>query len=292
MSVTKLQEKIRKLKNPTMVQFAADYDLIPQHILNTVSDRADAYLQFAREILLNLREVVPAVRFGFCDFALYGPEGLQVLSNLTHYAKQLGFYVALDGPVSLSREEAERSAQMLCDKNCKWAFDGLIVTSYIGSDGLKPYLPYLHNLERDLYLVVRTGNKSASEIQDLLTGRRLVHMAAAEIAERLGEPYREKIGYSSLGVVACAGAPECLKILRRQHENLFILVDGFDYTNANSKNCSYGFDKLGRGAIVCAGGSVLGAWRESPDQEDAYAHAAVNAAERMKKNLTRYTTVL
>jgi hypothetical protein len=68
------------------------------------------------------------------------------------------------------------------------------------------------------------------------------------------------------------------------------LLDGYDYPNANAKNCGFGFDNLGHGAAACAGVSILGAWREE-NPEDPIA-AAVQAAERMKKNLTRYVSVL
>ena len=72
---------------------------------------------------------------------------------------------------------------------------------------------------------------------------------------------------------------------------MFLLLDGYDYPNANAKNCSFAFDKLGHGAAACAGVSVTAAWMEE-DSENTYVTLAVEAAERMKKNLTRYVTIL
>lgn len=50
------------------------------------------------------------------------------------------------------------------------------------------------------------------------------------------------------------------------------------------------FGLLGHGALVCAGSLVLGAWQEREDGD--YLAAAKDAAERLKRNLTRYVTIL
>jgi len=73
---------------------------------------------------------------------------------------------------------------------------------------------------------------------------------------------------------------------------MFLMIDGFDYSGANAKNCSYAFDKLGHGAIACAGGMITAAWKEEKAAEEDAVVLAAQAAERMKKNLTRYVTIL
>ena len=55
---------------------------------------------------------------------------------------------------------------------------------------------------------------------------------------------------------------------------------------------SYAFDKLGHGAIACAGFSVTAAWDTDTSDGTDYVERAVQAAERMKKNLLRYITIL
>ena len=138
--------------------------------------------------------------------------------------------------------------------------------------------------------VVRTANRSASEVQDLIAGGRLVHTAVADIMNRLGEQLVGKCGYSQVGAVASASAADSLRALRSKYIRLFLLLDGYDYPNSNAKNCSFAFDKLGHGAIACASESILNAWQEGEPED--YLAFAVEAAQRMKKNLTRYITVL
>ena len=292
MSIDVLQEKIRKRKNPAVVEFAPDRELIPSHILEQEETFVKAYGRFCTELLLALKDTVPAVRFGFESFALLGGQGLQLLADLTQTAKQAGFYVLLDGPEAFSAYAAQRAAEQLLDPQCQWVFDGIVLSSYIGSDGLKPYADQLKATGKALFVVIRTANRSAAELQDLLSGSRLAHMAKADLVNRLGLPVVAKCGYSQVAGVGAANSADTLRNLRSKYKNMFLLIDGYDYSNANAKNCSFAFDQFGHGAAACAGNSVVGAWREEGNDGREFTADAVCAAERMKKNLLRYITVL
>jgi hypothetical protein len=81
-------------------------------------------------------------------------------------------------------------------------------------------------------------------------------------------------------------------MLRAKHDRMFLLVDGLDYPSGNAKNCSYAFDRFGYGAAVCAGPSVTAAWKDAESDGTDYIEQAVQSAERMKRNLCRYVTIL
>ena len=284
MSVDALQEKIRKTKNPSVLYFDGVTDWIPPHIRVAEESDAAAYAAFCRSLLAELKGIVPAVRFSFGGISLLGTD---LLSALLKEADRLGYYVLLDAPEMLNPQSAKYMAKTLCEKG--YFFDGLIVPSYLGTDILKPFLP-LCKEGKALFPVVRTANKSAAEVQDLITGGRLVHTAVADLVNRLGEQLVGKSGYSSVGAVASASGADSLRTLRTKYTRLFLLLDGYDYPNANAKNCSFAFDKLGHGAIACASESILYAWQEKEGEN--YLAFAREAAERMKKNLTRYITIL
>ena len=140
-------------------------------------------------------------------------------------------------------------------------------------------------------MVARTGNKSASELQDLLAGGRLVHAAAADHVNRYGADTAGKSGYTRVGVLAPASSAESLRMLRSKYPKLFLLLDGYDYPNANAKNCSFAFDRFGHGAAVCSS-AIATAWKQDESDGLDYLDHAKAAADRLKKNLTRYVTVL
>lgn len=291
MSVDFLHEKVRKLKNPSMVDLCIKPELLPQHLLSEEGSVAAAYGRFCRELMDGLKGIVPALRFPFGDFALLGPEGMTLLSALLKEAKENGFYTVLESPACYTPWSAERAAEMIFGGE-SYPCDALIVSPYIGSDGIKPFLPYCKNSNKALFVIVRSPNKSALELQDLMTGSRHVHGAAAELANRHGEAILAKCAYSQVGALVSAGAAQSLKTLRMKYNRMYLLVDGLDYPSGNAKNCSNAFDRFGYGAVVCAGASVTAAWKDAETDGTDYVTQAVQSAERMKKNICRYITIL
>lgn len=275
MAIDTLQSKIRKLKNPTMLAFSMESGWLPQ---------GQSYEDAAGSVLEALKDTVPAVRFFTGSFVLGGPDALALQQRLMVRAKALGYYVAMDMPGTVTPEQAD-AASLLANG---WEYDALVVSAWAGSDGWKGLLP-LYKAGKDIFVVARSANRSAPELQDLITGGRLVHQAAVDQVKRHGLELAGRCGYSALGAVTSATAADINRSLRSKYQGVFLLVEGYDYRGANAKNCSFAFDKLGHGAVVCAGSSILGAWKEG---EDTLEEAARKAAARMKKNILNYIQVL
>lgn len=278
----KLQKKIRKMKSALMVNFSLDHTHVPPEY----AQQENGYLRYTKAVLTALKETVPAVRFSFGSFAISGSEGLWMLTELLKEARSLGYYILLDAPEC----NAPRSAELLAENLfARWDFDGLVLSPYLGSDGIMPFADRLKDAQTDLFLTLRTPNRSATQIQDLLTGTRLVYTVAADIAKRLGEPYTARCGYSRIGGVGAATSAESLQMLRSKYPTMFLLADGLDYSGANAKNCSFAFDKLGHGAVACVEAAVLSAWKEEGGEG---VPSALAAAQRLQKNLNRYVEIL
>lgn len=284
MAVDTLQEKIRKLKNPTMLELCLSMEDIPAQYVEEGS--AAAFVAYSRELLSGLKDMVPAVRISFASFAALGAEGFGAMTEIMQFAKKQGYYVAMDAPELLSPKTAALTAQAFA----QWPCDGLIISGYAGSDVIKPFLNACKEQKKDIFVVSRTANKSAPEIQDLLSGGRLVHAVAADHVNRYGADTAGKFGYTRVGIMAGGSSAQSLKELRGKYPKLFILVDGADYPNANAKNCSFAFDKFGHGAAAVVGSAIYDAWKTAEDTEPIA--AAVAAAERMKKNFNRYISIL
>lgn len=291
MAIDFLHNKIRKLKNPLIVDMSIQEQRMPSHLLEQEGSFEKAYPRFCKELLEALSGVVAGVRFSFDAFALLGDDGLSALQELLVRATELDFYVLLDGPQILSPWAADRAAALLTAG--RYPCQGMLISPYIGSDAIKPFVPVCTKEDKDLFVVVRSANKSASELQDLLTGKRLVQGAAAELVNRYGESIFTKCNYSTIAAVCSAGAPDSLRTLRAQYKHMFLLVDGLDYPSGNMKNCSMAFDRLGFGAAISAGPTVTAAWKEVEGSDGTdYIEHTLQAVERVKKNFQRYITIL
>lgn len=292
MSIDLLHDKIRKLKNPLIIDLSIDPALLPKHLITEEGSYDKAYRRFCLELMEGLEGNVPGVRFSFDQFALVSRDGLQILSELLKRAGELGFYVILDATQILTPWSADHAADVFFG-SADYPCDALLLSPYIGSDALKPFVPYCANGSRSMFVVVRSPNKSAPELQDLLTGKRLVQSAAAELVNRYGEQILTKCGYSTVASAVSASSPDGIRTLRAQYKHMFLLVDGLDYPSGNAKNCSLAFDRFGYGAAVSVGPSVTAAWKDAENAPAAdYVQCAVQAAERIRKNILRYVTIL
>lgn len=287
MSVDRLQEKIRKGKNVLMVDMTLGTADVPPAIRDE-SGGASGVRHFGKQLLNGLKGTVPAVRFRMSTFAMMGPEGLETLRELMKTAGAMGYYVALDAPMLTSQEDGEQASRALWEPEGMYPCDGAIVSAYPGSDVLKPFIPYCINGKKDLFVLVRTSNRSASQMQDLLTGSRVVHGVGADLAARLGTDCMGRSGFSRVGILTSVCSPESLRNLRAKYPKMFILADGLDYPWGNGRGASYAFDRLGHGGAVCVGPSVTRAWQQ---EEKDPVQAALDAVLRINKNMLRYFTV-
>lgn len=285
----RLQEKIRKSKMPVVLDLFPGGSTLPPCIREQSKTELEGFSRFAISLLERLKGMVPGVRFSFSGFAMEGPEGLLALSRLTERAKRLGYCVLLTVPEAMSSREAEHFAETFFAPQCPWPFDILVTSTYLGTDSVRPYVEKLKDSNRDLLVVVRTGNKSAPELQDLLTGGRLVHMAAADKINRLAQELVGRWGYSRIGLVA---APGVGGTLRSKYPQLFFLLDSYDYNNVSAKKCAAAFDKYGHGAAVLAGTKISEAWLAAQTDGYDYAEQAALAVERIQRNLTGSVTIL
>lgn len=306
MSIDALQSKIRKMKNPTMVCICPYYDQIPAYLRenaraefgDTLRAAAEACLAFSCGILDALADIVPAVSVETACFTALGADGTTAMQQVLNYATQKGYYVLLDAMRCDIAPNAELLAQscfgliQVGDYGYRpYVCDGVLLSSYLGSDAVKPFTRFCAE-GRNVFLLAHSSNKSAREVQDLLSGDRVVYQVMADLAMRWSLDQFGKNGYSEIGIAAAATNPAVLRTLREKYDRLFFLVPGYGTQGGNAKDVQYAFDKLGHGAAIMAGRSVLYAWQRQDDGADHYQQYAREAALKMREQILGYITVL
>ena len=306
MSVDTLQMRIRKRKNPTAVRLDLRADLLPPGLLadavaahgETAGALAEACGSFGIGILDALADVVPAVIFNTAYYDAMGAAGAALLQRLCAHAEKRNYYVILETMRSDLEAAAELCAQTYFGalqigetQTALYGADALCIGAFTGSDGVRPYLPYCRDREKSLFLLARTANKSAREVQDLISGDRVIHTVMTDLAVRWGAVLLGKCGYSQVGVVVSAAGAGLLQELRRRYDRLFFLVSGYGVPGSMAKDVQYAFDQLGHGAVVAASDGIAGAWRKAGSGGLDFAEQARTAAERMRDEIARYVTV-
>lgn len=307
MSIDVLQEKIRSMKNPVMVGLDPYLPILPRHIVRdaleehgqTPRGAAAAYTRFCTELLDALRGVVPAVKLQSACFEALGADGIAAMQTLSRYATDQGFYVLIDSMRGDVGSVAEIYAQAMfgtvpigSTAHRLYSCNALTVNGYLGSDGVRPFLPYCKHDEKSIFLLLKTSNKSSREVQDLLSGDRVIYTAMADLAMRWSEGLFGRSGYSQIGAVVGATYPQTLRLLREKYDRLFFLVPGYGAQGGTARNVQGAFDRFGHGAIITASRSIICAWQSSGSDGRDYCAYAVAAAEKMKQDLAEYVTVL
>ena len=198
MSMDVLQEKIRKMKCPIVLDLTVQPQQIPEdfHREDPVTEMAD----FCAAMLAGLKTTVPGVRFCFDQFALLGGDGLQALSGLLRDAKSMGYYVLLDGPAVTTPWAAKRAAMLLTDDSA-YPCDGLIIDGYIGTDAIRPFQDACKN-GKTLFVTVRTPNRSAAELQeDSTEGIVQPNGHPSEFLQRSKDVFQAILGYKGVNTV-------------------------------------------------------------------------------------------
>lgn len=307
MSVDVLQDKIRKLKSPVMLGLDPYLPILPPHIVRdafeahgqTLEAAAEAYHRFCSELLHAFAGVVPAVKLQSACFEALGAAGIAQMQRLSREATELGYYVLIDSMRGDVGSVAEIYAQAMfgavpvgSETHRLYECDALTVNSYLGSDGVKPFLPYCKREGKNIFLLLKTSNRSSGEVQDLLSGDRVIYTAMADLVMRWSEGLFGRYGYSEIGAVVGATFPQTMKLLREKYDRLFFLVPGYGAQGGTAKKVQLAFDRFGHGAIITASRSIICAWQKEGTDGTDYCDRAVDAAEKIRKDISKLVTIL
>ncbi|MEX0763106.1 MAG: orotidine-5'-phosphate decarboxylase [Dehalococcoidia bacterium] len=215
------------------------------------------------------------------------------------YKPQMAFYEALgiDGFKALEQtvqhiRDAAPNAVIIGDaKRCDvgstaaayahamfevWGFDAVTLVAYLGADGVEPFLQYPG---RGVFIVCRSSNPSARDLQDLHVTSggtsMLLYQRVAQAAERWG-------GNDNVGLVVGATYPKELRILRSTHPGLPFLVPGVGAQGGDVATAARaGTDENGRGMVINSSRGILYA-SASPT---GFAKAAAQAAGQLRDEI-------
>jgi orotidine-5'-phosphate decarboxylase len=137
----------------------------------------------------------------------------------------------------------------------------LTVNPYLGSDGITPFVRVAARENKGVFVLVRTSNASAGELQDLVAGGKPVYRHVADHLGRWAADHVGESGYSLVGAVVGATYPEQLAELREALPGILFLVPGFGAQGAAAADVAAAFRDDGLGAIVNSSRGLTFAYR-------------------------------
>jgi len=297
MSFDRLQEKIDKMKNPTVVGLDPELGHIPPHILEkhikekgeTLEAAAAAAFEFNTGLIDALCGIVPAVKPQSAYYEALGPDGVCALKMTCDYAKSKGMYVICDvkrndiGTTASAYSAAYLGATTVGGAELRpFDADALTINAYLGSDGIKPFIDTAVKYDKAVFALVKTSNPSSGEFQDAYIGERQLYTVVADLIEEISIETIGKYGYTRVGAVVGATYPEEAEFLRARLKHTFFLVPGYGAQGGSAAEAARSFDKDGHGAIVNSSRAIIAAWKKTGGD---YKEAAYAEALRMRDDL-------
>jgi orotidine-5'-phosphate decarboxylase len=271
------------------------YDRLPA-ALRAVGDgppgakaAAEALHQFCRAVLHTVAPLVAVVKPQSACFERYLWPGVEAYHRVVAEARDLGLIVIGDakrGDIGASSEHYAAGClrdTAYPDLGALAGPDALTVNSYLGVDGIEPFLKVAAAQGKGLFALVRTSNPGGDAIQNLaLADGRSVADAVASVMAKGGSDarYVGESGYSLLGAVVGATKAQDAARLRALMPQQLFLVPGFGAQGGSADDVRACFKPDGTGAIITASRSVLYAFEK--DTAGPWTSAVERAALKMK----------
>lgn len=289
-AMDKLINKIKETNNPTVMGLDPRYDMIPESIRTKYSEDIEgackAILEFNKELIDSVYDIVPAVKPQIAFYEMFGAEGIKVFNETCKYAKQKGMIIIADvkrgdiGSTAAGYSNAYLGKTPIGQEKVSiYNVDFVTVNPYLGIDGVKPFIDDCKEYGKGIFILVKTSNKSSGELQDLkLENGTTIYEKVAELVNSWGEELVGEYGYSSVGAVVGATYPIQIKELREIMPKTYFLIPGYGAQGGKAEDIALGF-KDGIGGIVNASRSLMSAYK-SDRWKDKYSEKEFGKATR------------
>jgi len=219
-----------------------------------------------------------AVKPQVACFERLGANGWRALQTTAEHARARGLLVLADakrGDIDIS---AQRYAEAFLAPGGLEA-DGLTVSPYLGADSLAPFVDAARAAGAGLFVLVRTSNPGAADLQDLeLAGGGRVWERCAQLVDGLGE-VAPASGLREVGAVVGATAPEHLARARELMPRSVFLLPGIGAQGGRVEDLAPAFAPGRAGGLVTSSRSIVFAHERDGGDPGA---AARGEAERLR----------
>jgi orotidine-5'-phosphate decarboxylase len=137
--------------------------------------------------------------------------------------------------------------------------DAFTANPLLGADALEPLVSAAAEAGAGVFVLVRTSNPGAAEVQDVAAPSAPLHELLAGLVDRLGEGSVGSSGLSSVGAVTGATRPELLARLRELMPRAIFLLPGVGAQGGSVDDLAPAFAPHPAAGLVTASRSIVNA---------------------------------
>lgn len=267
-------------RGPVCVGLDTDFSYLPEGFADPALTAGENIVRFNKAIVDATKEAAGCFKVQIAYYESLGLDGLRAYKETLDYVKAAGMPVIAD----VKRGDIAKTAEMYAKAHFSGDFevDYITLAPYMGLDSIQPYLPFVKEQGKGLFVLVRTSNPGAKdfEYEKLADGRHVYDLVGDKLHE-LGMGCMGERGYSSLGLVIGGTHIEEAAAIRARYGDSFFLIPGYGAQGGTAADIARYLDKSGNGGVVNSSRSVLLAWKKQPGVP--FAEAAYNECVNMKE---------
>ncbi|MGM9972752.1 MAG: orotidine-5'-phosphate decarboxylase [Clostridiaceae bacterium] len=282
MIIDKLYERVRN-KGHVTLGLDTDISYIPEDFLNKYTSIEEALVAFNKRIIDATWDVVASYKIQIAYYEALGLQGLSAYKRTLDYIREKDVLIIGD----IKRGDIAKTAEMYARAHFEGDFqcDFITLNPYMGIDTIEPFLPYVKNNNKGAFILIRTSNPGARDIQYVegTDGRRVYETVGVKI-NKLNNSLKGSCGYGPIGgVVGCTHREEGER-LRRELDKMFFLIPGYGAQGGKAEDVAL-YLKDGNGGIVNSSRKILLAYRDNPADGRAFEECAREEAIRMRDEI-------
>ena len=210
--------------------------------------------RFCLDVIAAAAEHCVAAKPQLACFERFGADGWRAFETVADAAADAGLLVIADA----KRGDIDATARAYAEAFLRDPVDALTVNPTLGGDAVQPFLDAAVDSGRGLFVLVRTSNPGAADLQDLaLADGRLWHEAVAQLVGAWGAPSVGASGLSSVGAVVGATVPARIAALRAVMPHQPFLLPGVGAQGGTPSDLGPAFGGNVAGALVSASRSII-----------------------------------
>lgn len=281
MIVDRLYEAVKE-KGFVCVGLDSHLDYIPNYIKEKHEKISDIIFEYNKTIIDATNDIVAIYKPQIAYYEANGLEGLIAYQRTLRYLKEKGLLSIGD----VKRGDIASTAKEYAKAHFKGEFEADFITlnPYMGMDSITPYLDYLKTGEKGVFVLLRTSNEGAKDIECLDYNGEALYFKVGDELKKFADELTSECGYSPLGFVVGATHSEEAKKIRERYKNIFFLLPGYGAQGAKAEDIRTYLNDF-NGGVVNSSRGIIKYYQKFEDGEERFAHYTREAVLNMRKDI-------
>lgn len=283
MIIDRLYDEIQK-KGNICVGLDTFLDYIPERIKEKYQSVDEILFQFNKAIIDETLDIVPVYKLQIAFYEAYGIRGLMAYKRTLEYIKAKKAFSIGD----IKRGDISSTAEMYGRAHFEGDFEADFITlsPYMGLDSISPYIRYIEEGNKGIFVLVRTSNPGAKDFQYLEinspSGKLYYHIG--DRLNKIAQKYLGSCGYSPIGMVVGGTHTQEASEIRGRYKNIFFLIPGYGHQGATGKDVAL-YLRNGNGGVINSSRGIITAYKKHEDGADNFRKYARKAVLDMKEDI-------